>query len=81
MTDGGVELTVEAVESGGETQTIQADYCLVATGVSPVLPEISDKLGKLELSDKNSVQVDDRYHPKISRARSDRTTSPSDSRR
>ena len=65
VTESGVELTVEPVEGGGEAKTIEADYCLVATGVSPVLPEILDEVGKLELSDKGFVQIDDRYQTSV----------------
>lgn len=62
----GVELTVEPVDEGGETKTIHADYCLVATGVRPVLPEISDDFNKLELSEKGFIQIDDRYQTSLS---------------
>ncbi|NOX98692.1 MAG: dihydrolipoyl dehydrogenase [Verrucomicrobia bacterium] len=65
VSDDGVELTLESVEAGGETKVIEADYCLVATGVSPVLPEISAEVGEMELSDKGFIRVDARYQTTV----------------
>ena len=62
--ENGVELMVEPVD-GGEAETIEADYCLVATGVSPVLPETSEDLGKLDLSETGFVQVGDSYQTSL----------------
>ena len=50
----GVKITVE----GKSSETIEADVCLVAIGVMPLLP--NGKL-KLELTDRGYIRTDDRY--------------------
>jgi len=50
----GVSVTVE----GKSAETIDADVCLVAIGVVPLLPD--GKL-KIELTDRGYIQTDDRY--------------------
>jgi dihydrolipoamide dehydrogenase len=53
-TDTGVKITVE----GKTTETLEADICLVAIGVQPLLP--GGKL-KLDLTDRGYIKVDDTY--------------------
>ena len=53
-TDTGVKITVE----GKTTETLEADICLVAIGVQPLLP--GGKL-KLDLTDRGYIKVDDNY--------------------
>jgi dihydrolipoamide dehydrogenase len=53
-TDGGVRVTVE----GKFSETIEADVCLVAIGVMPLLP--GGKL-KLALTERGYIQTDERY--------------------
>ena len=50
----GVKIAVE----GKSSETIEADVCLVAIGVAPLLP--NGKL-KLELTDRDYLKTDDRY--------------------
>jgi len=50
----GVRITLE----GKSSETIEADVCLVAIGVTPLLP--GGKL-KLELTDRGYIKTDDRY--------------------
>ncbi len=63
--ESGVELVVQPNEALGEAKTIQADYCLVATGVRPVLPQIAEEFGELELSEKGFIRIDDRYQTSL----------------
>ena len=65
VTKQGVVLTVEAIEAGSESKTVEADYCLVATGVVPLLPEISDEMASLELTGKGFIQIDDNYQTSL----------------
>ncbi|MFK5922964.1 MAG: dihydrolipoyl dehydrogenase [Verrucomicrobiota bacterium] len=67
VSEGGVSLTVQDLTGGesGEEKNIEADYCLVATGVAPVLPDIAEELGQIELSDRGFVQVGDRYQTSL----------------
>lgn len=58
--DGSVTLTVEGID-GGDSREIEAEVCLVAVGVAPVLPSNSEQL-KL---DRGFIQVDDRYQTNI----------------
>lgn len=58
-TANGVEITVE--DKKGKTQVLKADTCLVAIGVSPVLP--GGKQPKLD--DRGFIAVDDRYQTNI----------------
>jgi dihydrolipoamide dehydrogenase len=53
-TDSGVKITVE----GKTTETLEADVCLVAIGVQPLLP--GGKL-KLDLTERGYIKVDDNY--------------------
>jgi len=53
-TDTGVKITVE----GKTTETLEADVCLVAIGVQPLLP--GGKL-KLDLTERGYIKVDDTY--------------------
>jgi dihydrolipoamide dehydrogenase len=53
VTDKGVKITVE----GKATETIEADVCLVAIGVSPLLPPGA----KFDLTDRGYIKVNDRY--------------------
>lgn len=66
VTEGGVELVVEPVQSGGEAKTLSFDYCLVATGVRPVLPGMAESAGDLDLSDQGFVRVDELYQTSLS---------------
>jgi dihydrolipoamide dehydrogenase len=58
ITKSGVAITVE----GKSTETIEADVCLVAIGVLPLLPE-----GKLKpkLTDRGYIETDDRYQTSL----------------
>jgi len=53
-TKSGVRISVE----GKSSETVEADICLVAVGVTPLLP--GGKL-KLELTDRGYIRTDDRY--------------------
>jgi dihydrolipoamide dehydrogenase len=53
-TDTGVKITIE----GKATETLEADVCLVAIGVLPLLP--GGKL-KLDLTERGYIKVDDNY--------------------
>jgi dihydrolipoamide dehydrogenase len=53
-TDTGVSVTVE----GKTTETLQADVCLVAIGVQPLLP--GGKL-KLDLTERGYIKIDENY--------------------
>jgi dihydrolipoamide dehydrogenase len=55
----GVSVPVE----GKSTETIEADVCLVAIGVAPLLP--NGKL-KIELTDRGYIETDDRYETSAS---------------
>ena len=57
---GSVELTVEAVGSG-DAKKIQADLCLVAIGVAPVLPKNAEQV-KL---DRGFIRTGDRYETNL----------------
>jgi dihydrolipoamide dehydrogenase len=59
-TDTGVKITVE--DAKGATQEIEADVCLVAIGVQPLLP--SGGL-KLALNEKGYIQTNDRYETNV----------------
>ena len=59
-TDQGVKITVE--DAKGATQEIEADVCLVAIGVQPLLP--SGGL-KLALNEKGYIQTNDRYETNV----------------
>lgn len=53
----GVKVTVE----GKKTETLEAEVCLVAIGVSPLLPGGA----KLELTDRGYIKVGDRYETSV----------------
>ncbi len=55
--DKGVKITVE----GAANETLEADVCLVAIGVAPVLPEGVE----LKLTEKGWLQTDDRYQTNV----------------
>jgi dihydrolipoamide dehydrogenase len=58
-TDKGVKITV--ADAKGAEKTIEADVCLVAIGVAPVIPSGA----KLGLTDRGWIQVNDRYETSI----------------
>jgi len=60
-TKSGVKLTVESGE-GGDSETIEAEVCLVAIGVSPVLPNNAEQL---KLDDRGNVATGDRYETNL----------------
>ncbi|MEO0414443.1 MAG: dihydrolipoyl dehydrogenase [Verrucomicrobiota bacterium] len=60
ISDDSVALKVEDAEGGNE-QTLNADVCLVAVGVAPVLPSNSEQL-KL---DRGYIVTDDRYQTNV----------------
>ncbi|MCF6311512.1 MAG: dihydrolipoyl dehydrogenase [Verrucomicrobiales bacterium] len=64
VSDSAVSLTLEELE-GGEVKVIEAEYCLVATGVRAILPAVAEGLGNLDLDQKGFVQVDDRYQTSL----------------
>jgi len=59
-TETGVKITVE--DSKGATQDIEADVCLVAIGVQPLLPGGGLKLA---LNEKGYIQTNDRYETNV----------------
>ena len=59
-TDTGVKITVE--DAKGATQEIEADVCLVAIGVQPLLPGGGLKLA---LNEKGYIQTNDRYETNV----------------
>ncbi len=56
-----VKLTVEPA-AGGPPQTVEADVCLVAVGVQPILPGGSENLA---LTDRGYLQIDARYQTSL----------------
>lgn len=61
VTASGVSLTVEP-RDGGEQRKIDAEICLVAVGVQPVLPGGVDEL---KLSDRGYIETNDRYETNL----------------
>lgn len=59
-TDGGVKITV--ADAKGAEKTLEADLCLVAIGVAPVLPGGALKLG---LTDRGYIQTNDKYETTV----------------
>lgn len=57
-TDKGVKITVE----GKKSETIEADVCLVAIGVAPLLP---GGTLKFDLTERGYIQTDDRYQTSV----------------
>lgn len=60
-TDAGVRLTIEPA-AGGDQQTVEAEVCLVAVGVAPVLPKNAEQL---KLTDRGYIETDARYQTNI----------------
>ncbi|NLT69137.1 MAG: dihydrolipoyl dehydrogenase [Verrucomicrobiaceae bacterium] len=60
-TDSGVRLTLEPA-AGGDQTTVEAEVCLVAVGVAPVLPKNAEQL---KLSDRGYIETDERYQTNI----------------
>lgn len=58
--DKGVKITV--ADAKGAEKTLEADLCLVAIGVAPVLPGGSLKIG---LTERGYIQVSDRYETSV----------------
>ena len=58
--EGGVKITV--ANDKGEEKVLEADVCLVAIGVSPLLPGGELKIG---LTDRGYIQTDDKYETSI----------------
>ena len=59
-TDKGVKITVQ--DPKGAEQVIEADVCLVAIGVSPLLPGGALKIG---LTDRGYIQTNERYETNV----------------
>ncbi len=59
-TDKGVKITV--ADAKGAEKVLEADLCLVAIGVSPVLPGGKLKIG---LTDRGYIQVNDKYETTV----------------
>ncbi|MGV3530874.1 MAG: dihydrolipoyl dehydrogenase [Chthoniobacteraceae bacterium] len=59
-TGAGVKITVQ--DAKGAEQTLEADVCLVAIGVSPLLPGGNQKL---ELTDRGYIKTNDRYETSV----------------
>ncbi|CAN5440389.1 dihydrolipoyl dehydrogenase [soil metagenome] len=57
--DGAVSLTVEP-RDGGDQQTLEAELCLVAVGVQPVLPAGLEEAG-VKLTDRGYIETGDEY--------------------
>jgi dihydrolipoamide dehydrogenase len=60
-TDSGVKLTLEPA-AGGDQETIEAEVCLVAIGVAPVLPKNAEQL---KLTDRGYIETDARYQTNL----------------
>jgi len=60
-TDKGVRLTIEPA-AGGDQQSIEAEVCLVAVGVAPVLPKNAEQL---KLTDRGYIETDARYQTNL----------------
>ncbi len=58
--DKGVKITVQ--DAKGAEQTLEADVCLVAIGVSPLLPGGNQKF---ELTDRGYLKTNDRYETSV----------------
>jgi dihydrolipoamide dehydrogenase len=58
--DKGVKITVQ--DAKGAEQTLEADVCLVAIGVSPLLPGGNQKI---ELTDRGYIKTNDRYETNV----------------
>ncbi len=60
-TASGVRLTIEPA-AGGEQQSVEAEVCLVAVGVAPVLPKNAEQL---KLTDRGYIETDARYQTNL----------------
>ncbi len=60
-TKSGVKLTLEPAK-GGDSQTVEAEVCLVAVGVAPVLPKNAEQL---KLTDRGYIETDARYQTSV----------------
>lgn len=60
VTDAGVRITVE--DSKGAAQTLEADVCLVAIGVAPLLPGGNQKI---ELTERGYIKTNERYETNV----------------
>ncbi len=60
-TEHGVRLTIEPA-AGGDQQTVEAEVCLVAVGVAPVLPKNAEQL---KLTDRGYIETDARYQTNL----------------
>lgn len=56
-----VALTVEPA-AGGDSQVVEAEICLVAVGVAPVLPANAEQI---KLTDRGSIETGDRYQTNL----------------
>lgn len=61
VTKNGVKLNIEPA-AGGDGQTVEAEVCLVAVGVAPVLPKNAEQL---KLTDRGYIETDDRYQTNL----------------
>ncbi|MEM9016002.1 MAG: dihydrolipoyl dehydrogenase [Verrucomicrobiota bacterium] len=57
VSDHGVKLTVEPA-AGGESETIESELCLVAIGISPVMPTNAEQI---KLDDRGFIDTDENY--------------------
>ncbi len=60
-TDKGVKITVQPA-AGGAEQVLEADTCLVAIGVAPLMPEGN---AKIELTERGWIKTNDRYETSV----------------
>jgi dihydrolipoamide dehydrogenase len=60
-TKSGVKLTIEPA-AGGDSQVVEAEVCLVAVGVQPVLPAHSEQL---KLTDRGYIETNARYQTNL----------------
>ena len=60
VTDSGVKITVQ--DAKGAEQVLEADVCLVAIGVQPLLPGGQQKIA---LTDRGYIQTNDRYETSV----------------
>ena len=60
-TENGVRLTIEPA-AGGDQQSLEAEVCLVAVGVAPVLPKNAEQL---KLTDRGYIEIDARYQTNL----------------
>ncbi len=58
---GGVEVDIEA-RDGGQAQTLQADICLMAAGITPNTEELDVDAAGVKLGPRGFIQVDDQLN-------------------